>query len=210
MLAATEHNPAPRHNVLCVAENSRLGFKPTDTVTYRDSAWPNSENAMGIQPPLRRGHSRPPCSTYGSGSCGGGIYGFTPGGTTWASYANYLDWLQNLELAAGYNLIGEMGHCKGGDAICVPGHAPMATGNLGRSALDDAVNMGVAAPFDASLMEGGALFGTRYAGNAPLLNSNDYLRVGWTYMRSEGGYAWRATGKLLGGLHLWANPWRWF
>lgn len=31
--------------------------------------------------------------------------------------ADYLDWLLNLEIAAGYNLIGQMGHCYGGDAI---------------------------------------------------------------------------------------------
>jgi hypothetical protein len=122
---------------------------------------------------------------------------------TWGSYAGYLDWLRNLEIAAGYNLIGEIGHCKGGDAICIPGRPPQAVG----VPIDHLLDLVIAAPFDAPMMENGALFGTRYAGNAPLLNSNDYFRIGWSYMRSEGGYAWRAT---IGGLHLWANPTRWF
>ena len=59
MFAATQHDPAPRPNVLCVAENSRLGFGPTDTTTFQNCSWPNSETLLGIEPPLRRAHSRP-------------------------------------------------------------------------------------------------------------------------------------------------------
>jgi RHS repeat-associated protein len=134
------------------------------------------------------------------------IVNFAPGGRTWKSYVDYLDWLKALQLAAGVNLLGEIGHCKGGDAICIPGQAPQVVG----VPIDHSVDVFVAMPFDAPLMESGAIFGTRYAGNVPLLNSNDYLRIGWTYLRSEGRLAWRATGKLLGGKHLWANPRRWF
>jgi RHS repeat-associated protein len=59
MFAATQHDPAPRPNVLCVAENSRLGFGPKSTASFQNRSWPNSEAALGIEPPLRRAHSRP-------------------------------------------------------------------------------------------------------------------------------------------------------
>jgi hypothetical protein len=73
-LATTEHSSEAPPPVLCVAENSRLGFKPAEPPVFREPVWPNGETTLGIQPPLRRAHSRPPCSTYGSGYCGGGVY----------------------------------------------------------------------------------------------------------------------------------------
>ena len=40
----------------------------------------------------------------------------------------------------------------------------------------------------------GRVFGTRYGGNKPLRNSNDTLRVGWSYIRSSGEYVFRIGG----------------
>ena len=59
MFAATQNDPAPRPNVLCVTENSRLGFGPQNTASFQNRSWPKSETALGIEPPLRRAHSRP-------------------------------------------------------------------------------------------------------------------------------------------------------
>ena len=59
MFAATEHDAAPRPNVLGVAENSRPGFKPAETSVFWEPVWANGETVLGIEPPLRRAHSRP-------------------------------------------------------------------------------------------------------------------------------------------------------
>jgi RHS repeat-associated protein len=55
------------------------------------------------------------------------------------------------------------------------------------------------------------LIGTRYAGNVPLLNSSNYLRFGWSFIRPTGEYVLRIGGDLLGGGHinLWPPSW-WF
>src|SRR5262249_39559032 len=37
----------------------------------------------------------------------------------------------------------------------------------------------------------GPIFGTRFGGNDPLLNSGDKLRIGWSYIRSTGEYVFR-------------------
>ena len=59
MFAATQHDPAPRPNVLGVTETTRLGFGPKSTASFQNRSWPNSETLLGIEPPLRRAHSRP-------------------------------------------------------------------------------------------------------------------------------------------------------
>jgi hypothetical protein len=67
------------------------------------------------------------------------------------------------------------------------------------------------AVYDIAQIEEGALFGTRLGGNTPLLNSNNFLRVGWSYIRSTGEYTFRIGGDLLNGGHinLWPPSW-WF
>jgi len=179
-----------------------IGTSPNGTLTSDD---PFSGETNGIPNGLRI-PMLGLAGILGVPNSPGLIFDVTAGGMTWGSYAEYLDWLQNLLLSSGVRLLGEIGHCKGGDAVCIPGQAPIARGNLGHGALDDAVNMSIAAPFDAPMMENGALFGTRYAGNAPLLNSNDYFRVGWHFMRSEGSYAWRM---VVGGTRIFLNPKWW-
>lgn len=59
MLTSLEHDPAPRPNVLGVTETTRLGFGPKSTASFQNSSWPMSEALLGIEPPLRRAHSRP-------------------------------------------------------------------------------------------------------------------------------------------------------
>jgi len=48
------------------------------------------------------------------------------------------------------------------------------------------------------MMESGALFGTRLGVNVPLLNSNDWLRIGWSYIRATDEYVFRIGGDVLG------------
>ncbi len=61
----------------------------------------------------------------------------------------------------------------------------------------------------------GPIFGTRYGGNTPLLNSNDFLRIGWSYSRPTGEYVFRIGGDLVGlimdnpHIDLWPPSW-WF
>jgi RHS repeat-associated protein len=59
MLATLEHDPAPRPNVFGVAETTRLGLGPQSTASFQNRSWPMSEALLGIEPPLRRAHSRP-------------------------------------------------------------------------------------------------------------------------------------------------------
>jgi hypothetical protein len=56
----------------------------------------------------------------------------------------------------------------------------------------------------AGAPKGGKLFGTRFGGNTPLLNSNSTLRVGWSYIRSSGQYVFRIGGTAVGLIK--ANP----
>ena len=51
----------------------------------------------------------------------------------------------------------------------------------------------------------GPIFGTRFAGNQPLLNSNRYLRIGWSWHSEAGRYTFRVGGNLVGGRHI--NLW---
>ena len=61
----------------------------------------------------------------------------------------------------------------------------------------------------------GKIFGTRYAGNRPLLNSGDSLRIGWSYIRASGKYTFRIGGALVARfksnphINLWPPSW-WF
>jgi hypothetical protein len=75
-----------------------------------------------------------------------------------------------------------------------------------------AATVGYAA-YDISLVEKGALFGTRLGGNTPLLNSTDALRIGWSYSRQYGQYVFRIGGTMLGKflsnphINLWPPSW---
>jgi hypothetical protein len=61
----------------------------------------------------------------------------------------------------------------------------------------------------------GPLFGTRFGGNTPLFNSNNYLRIGWSYLRVSGTYSFRIGGVVVGliksnpHINLWP-PSMWF
>jgi hypothetical protein len=66
---------------------------------------------------------------------------------------------------------------------------------------------------DAAAVESGRLFGTRFAGNTPLLNSNDYLRIGWSYINATDEYVFRVGGDVLKlfmdnpHINLWPPSW---
>jgi len=68
---------------------------------------------------------------------------------------------------------------------------------------------------DIAEVQAGRLFGTRLGGNQPLLNSNDTLRIGWSYVRSTGQYVFRIGGTAVGAIkanphiNLWPPSW-WF
>lgn len=92
--------------------------------------------------------------TYGSGSCGGMIYGFTAGGGTWLSWQDWLNWLRNVAwLGTAFIPIGPTGgtvaitlsaaHVPQGNVWClgagvalqtpsgkVVSGGPLTTGNL--------------------------------------------------------------------------------
>ena len=67
----------------------------------------------------------------------------------------------------------------------------------------------------ADLGPEGPIFGTRYKGNNPLLNSNDNLRIGWSYIQSTGEYTFRIAGQVVAAIkdnphiNLWPPSW-WF
>ena len=69
------------------------------------------------------------------------------------------------------------------------------------------------AALDIGRMEAGTLFGTRFGGNRPLLNSSDSLRVGWSYSKKYGTYVFRIGGGLLKTfkdnphINLWPPSW---
>ncbi|MGC1617553.1 MAG: hypothetical protein WA765_03590 [Candidatus Acidiferrum sp.] len=72
----------------------------------------------------------------------------------------------------------------------------------------------VAAPVVASALGPyGPVFGTRFMGNEPLLNSADELRIGWSYTRSSGEYVFRIGGDWLKPfmenphINLWPPSW---
>jgi hypothetical protein len=66
---------------------------------------------------------------------------------------------------------------------------------------------------DVSMVEEGQIFGTGFDGNYPLLNSNDTLRIGWSYIRSTGEYIFRIGGDAVpdwinsGHINLWPPSW---
>lgn len=68
---------------------------------------------------------------------------------------------------------------------------------------------------DIGLGPAGRLFGTRLGGNVPLFNSNDFLRVGWSYIGQTGEYVFRIGGQALEPflenphINLWPPSW-WF
>ena len=76
-------------------------------------------------------------------------------------------------------------------------------------------SMGGALVRDAAEIEEGVFFGTRAGGNTPLFNSNDYFRVGWSYIRASDEYVFRIGGDLVpdfindGHINLWPPSW-WF
>ena len=89
--------------------------------------------------------------------------------------------------------------CFGGDVTCdSAGNVVRINGNIES---DNVTNMAIAgafyAPLDISMQESGNLFGTGRFGNSPLFNYNDYLRVGWSYLRNEERYSFRIAGKAL-------------
>jgi len=67
---------------------------------------------------------------------------------------------------------------------------------------------------DICAVRAGILFGTRFGGNTPLLNSNDWFRIGWSQVGDD-EYAFRIGGDLIpdwlngGHINLWPPSW-WF
>jgi hypothetical protein len=65
---------------------------------------------------------------------------------------------------------------------------------------------------DIAQIEEGALFGTRLGGNTPLFNSNNFLRLGWSYIGATGEYVFRVGGDALDfmenpHINLWPPSW---
>lgn len=101
-----------------------------------------------------------------------------------------------------------------GDFICNPlgRHAGVANSKIAGLQEEPGLALfGAGIAWDLRAVEGSQLFGTTLDGNNPLLNNNNWLRIGWSYIRSTGGYRFRITGKLLNGAHisLWPPSW-WF
>lgn len=103
--------------------------------------------------------------------------------------------------------------CFGGDAMCnEQGQPVQVVGNI-QSTIP--ANLAIGAVLfgasDVALVQDGRLFGTRFLGNRPLLNANNYLRVGWSYVRATGEYVFRVGGELVdnGHINLWPPSW-WF
>jgi hypothetical protein len=68
------------------------------------------------------------------------------------------------------------------------------------------------AAYDIFQIEEGALLGTRLGGNNPLLNSNDSLRIGWSYIQKTDEYVSRVGGDALDfmknpHINLWPPSW---
>jgi hypothetical protein len=140
------------------------------------------------------------------GACTG--FGFTSGNGSpqWKSYVDYLDWLRNALTLTGSLLIGQIGHCYGGDAICIPGQVPRAIENI-ESANPENMAMASAASAAVDAAAGPAdsiLFGRERFGSPALVNSNDWLRIGWGWKETDDyvGNVFRITGRLFGGRHL--------
>jgi RHS repeat-associated protein len=109
------------------------------------------------------------------------------------------------------------------DGPCISGFAQDAlgmAGDLAESELQTSIkymaiiDAGVATAVDISAVESGQLFGTRFAGNNPLFNSNDYFRIGWSYISNSGEYVFRIGGQSLTWLglnnphiNLWPPSW---
>jgi RHS repeat-associated protein len=106
------------------------------------------------------------------------------------------------------------GYTYCGDFVCDASghHAGVANDEV--TGIHDSSGMifaGAGIAWDLGAVEGGRLFGTTLDGNTPLLNNNNWLRFGWSHIRSTGGYRFRITGKLLNRTHinLWPPSW-WF
>jgi hypothetical protein len=69
--------------------------------------------------------------------------------------------------------------------------------------------------YDFGQVQSGLLFGTRMGGNTPLFNSNETLRLGWSYIRANREYVFRIGGKAVDAIkknphiNLWPPSW-WF
>lgn len=132
------------------------------------------------------------------------------------------DLVQGVNAQTGATLSFPDSYFYCGDFVCDPhhNHVALAPGQI-RGIQDSSgiIFLGVggvgAVASDIGEVEGGQLFGTRFAGNEPLLNSNDYLRVGWSYIKGTGEYVFRIGGKWVprwinnGHINLWPPSW-WF
>ncbi len=105
-----------------------------------------------------------------------------------------------------------------GDFICDPnGHevAVVQGGGAARPGFIVPLLAGAAAyaVADAATVEAGTLFGTRYLGNRPLLNSADELRIGWSRIGETGKYVFRIGGDWIEQIkdnphiNLWPPSW---
>jgi hypothetical protein len=91
-------------------------------------------------------------------------------------------------------------------AFIIAGYGSSVLGSVGGAVIGDLAQ----GPTDS------ILFGTRYQGNAALLNSNDSLRIGWSYISADDAYVFRIGGDWLENLgfenphiNLWPPSW-WF
>ncbi len=105
--------------------------------------------------------------------------------------------------------------CFGGDAFCnSAGQVVRVNGNIGS---DNAANMAMAgaayAAWDVSMVQAGRLFGTGWRGNAPVFNSADAFRIGWSFDHDSGQYVFRIGGESLKRflknphINLWPPSW---
>jgi RHS repeat-associated protein len=133
--------------------------------------------------------------------------GLSMGDAAWG----LLTWdLDRVAAAYDYGPLGQTQNMSGlayaAPRICLVGAAVADAGALGIMA---------GPPLGEALGPNGPIFGTRYGGNNPWFNANDYLRIGWSYIKSTGEYTFRIGGKLVEliksnpHINLWPPSW-WF
>ena len=190
---------------------------PTQAPNYNDGPW-SERNPYAGSGGVNTG------GVFGSGNTDPFIFSLENSSGSWLENAPTIPgWLVNGIAGAGDRFttvpfttfsitVWARSVTPGGDSTNTNSRSYTVGGYLG-TGYQAVVGAAVAA--DVAAMERGALFGTRLGGNQPLLNSNDTLRVGWSYIRSTGQYVFRIGGSAIGRIksnphiNLWPPSW-WF
>jgi len=161
-----------------------------------------------------------PGTLFGSGNTSPYIFSAQPGsstspwaldplGTTLKSVGSFSSGAADLFTLGGTKKINQW---DGGAAFV---NYNSGTYTAGRITGVGMIVTGAVAPIAADIgeVQAGRLFGTRFGGNRPLLNSNNNLRIGWSLSRRHGQYVFRIGGAWLGKflsnphINLWPPSW---